>query len=238
MKSKLRLNHILLFIFFILLSVGFTASYYTDHHSIVNEFTVGKVQIELTEKIYDQEKNIHGGTSVSPGEKFKKDPAVKNTGKSDCFVFVEVTIPKSERIFTDNAGQKLPVMSREVFSYTVNPGWSLIDETISETSAKRVYAFTEGSYLKPLRPGEEQLVVKDGVFFSADYIETELSENFYVPVICYAIETTDLINTDGDNNEGCMEPLQVFKVIRNQIMSEEVSRSRISPCSCFASEKM
>lgn len=220
MKYKTELKFIVSFLFLLLFCAS-TLSYYADYHSIVNEFTVGDIKIDLTEKIFESAENTRNKEEVTPGWQFIKDPEVKNTGKSDCFVFVEITIPKTERIFVNKAGKKLPVMSREVFTYTVNPEWMLIDEKISATEAKRVYAFTSGSNLAPLRPGEEISVIDKGVFKTACFIETGLCENYEIPVIAYAIETTDILNNDENNTEGIRNPLQVFNIIINQKACEK-----------------
>lgn len=216
MKYKLILKYILLFIVFILLSGGYTLSYYTDHNNVVNEFRAGNVHIELSETEYDRPSNRDKRNDIPPGHEFIKDPSVKNTGKSDCFVFVEISIPKSDRLFIDEKGQKLPEMKREMFSYSVNPEWILINETINNTCAERVYAYAIDNKLIPLRPGEKTDVIKNGTIKTADFIETGKTADYIIPVRAYAVSTTDIINSGNPNNQGCIDPLQVYRVIRNQ----------------------
>lgn len=72
-----------------ILGVGGTLAYFTADDSATNTFTVGNVQIDLTEPEWDK----HGkedAPEVYPGEALAKDPTVTNIGKNPCFVRVKV----------------------------------------------------------------------------------------------------------------------------------------------------
>ena len=69
--------------------VGSSLAYFTDKEQKDNVFTVGNVDITLTEPNWDAE----GGKDAPaayPGEALKKDPTVKNDGKNPAFVRIKV----------------------------------------------------------------------------------------------------------------------------------------------------
>ena len=57
-----------------------------------NQFTVGKVSIDLDEPGFKPEEQ----TKIEPGKEIKKDPQIKNTGVNDAFVYLEVSVPTAE----------------------------------------------------------------------------------------------------------------------------------------------
>ena len=68
-----------------ILAVGGTLAYFTDSDEAKNVFTVGNIDIELTEPEWVE------AQSVYPGQTLPKDPTVTNTGKNPCFVRLSVT---------------------------------------------------------------------------------------------------------------------------------------------------
>lgn len=70
--------------------VGGTMAYFTDTDDATNEFTVGNVDIDLTEPNWD-EVGSKEAVDAYPGEPLAKDPTVTNIGKNPCFVRVSVS---------------------------------------------------------------------------------------------------------------------------------------------------
>lgn len=70
--------------------IGTTLAYFTDSDDVTNTFTVGNVDITLTEPAWDA-KYPSGTAHVYPGEVVDKDPTVSNVGESACLVRVSVT---------------------------------------------------------------------------------------------------------------------------------------------------
>lgn len=70
--------------------VGGTLAWFTDEADARNTFTVGNVDIELTEPNWDST-GAEDAPAVYPGEALAKDPTVENIGANPCFVRVEVT---------------------------------------------------------------------------------------------------------------------------------------------------
>lgn len=79
------------------LAIGGTVAYFTSRTApVTNTFTVGGITIELIENAWD---NATGGKpagkevaqKMAPGETASKDPVVRNTGVSPCYVRLQVT---------------------------------------------------------------------------------------------------------------------------------------------------
>ena len=67
---------------------GATVAYFTDTDSKDNTFTVGNVNITLTEPSWNT--NGQESDDVYPGEPLAKDPTVTNDGANPCFVRIKV----------------------------------------------------------------------------------------------------------------------------------------------------
>ena len=70
--------------------IGGTLAYFTDEDVENNEFTVGNVDIDLTEPGWEETGKIDAET-VYPGEPLAKDPTVTNIGANPCFVRISVS---------------------------------------------------------------------------------------------------------------------------------------------------
>ena len=70
--------------------IGGTLAYFTDSDAAENTFTVGNVDIALTEPDWEAEGKAEAET-VYPGEPLAKDPTVENIGANPCFVRVSVS---------------------------------------------------------------------------------------------------------------------------------------------------
>ena len=70
--------------------IGGTLAYFTDDATKTNTFTVGNVEIELTEPNWDKTGEAEAKDAY-PGEALAKDPTVTNKGANPCFVRVSVS---------------------------------------------------------------------------------------------------------------------------------------------------
>lgn len=68
---------------------GATVAYFTDTDAKDNTFTVGNVDITLTEPNWESSGSVDA-SDVYPGEPLAKDPTVNNSGKNPCFVRIKV----------------------------------------------------------------------------------------------------------------------------------------------------
>lgn len=69
-------------------AVGASLAYFTDQKTAQNIFTIGNVEIELTEPGWTD------GAKLLPGVPAEKDPTVTNTGLAPCLVRVNVQWPQ------------------------------------------------------------------------------------------------------------------------------------------------
>lgn len=69
--------------------IGGSLAYFTDTDDKTNTFTVGNVDIDLTEPKWDAN-GSEDAPEVYPGEALAKDPTVTNNGANPCFVRVSV----------------------------------------------------------------------------------------------------------------------------------------------------
>ncbi len=96
MKKKLVTGALLL-AFGAVAVTGGTLAYFTDKDAETNTFTVGNVDIELTEPGWknpetgEPAQGMKDAETVYPGERLAKDPTVENIGSNPCFVRVKVT---------------------------------------------------------------------------------------------------------------------------------------------------
>lgn len=77
-----------------LASVGGVSAYLTDYDKVSNQFTVGKVDVELTEDNWKPDDH----KKIEPGKVISKDPRIKNTGINDAYAYLEVSIPTANVI--------------------------------------------------------------------------------------------------------------------------------------------
>lgn len=89
-KKKLTLA-ITAVVLVLTMAIGGTLAYFTDKTEVKeNTFTVGNVEITLTEPNWEGEGSVDA-PEVYPGEALAKDPTVTNVGDNPCFVRVKVT---------------------------------------------------------------------------------------------------------------------------------------------------
>lgn len=69
--------------------VGGSLAYFTDKDNKTNTFTVGNVNITLTEPNWEGN-GSEEAPEAYPGEPLAKDPTVKNDGANPCFVRIKV----------------------------------------------------------------------------------------------------------------------------------------------------
>lgn len=88
MNKKKILTAVLAVCLVAAMTVGATLAYFTSKtEDVVNTFTVGNVDIDLTEPSW----NPDDGKDLQPGAVVKKDPKITNTGVGDGYVMIQVT---------------------------------------------------------------------------------------------------------------------------------------------------
>lgn len=105
------------------MALGGTMAYLTDSEKQTNEFTFGKVEIDLVESTFAGNATI-GTDKATYNDKLvpyaiaDKDPTVYNTGDADAVVFVKVVIPKVSVIKVNADGSKAneTATSQQIFT--------------------------------------------------------------------------------------------------------------------------
>lgn len=168
------------------LAVGSSMAYLTDHDSVTNKFSVGKVDIVGHEPNYTPD-NDGKTNNIVPTQVIKKDPQIENVGKNDAYVYLDVSIPIAKVITVNAAGNRLNggvAKDTELFSMNnVSKKWTLMYN--KRVGDNMVYTY---SYNEILAPGK----TTDPIFTSltaANIVEGQLDEkDLNVPVHYYAIQ--------------------------------------------------
>lgn len=87
---KKKIVTICLVVALLLTAAGGTLAYFTASDDEENTFTVGNVDIELTEESWITEGEGADMEDVYPGQILPKDPVVTNEGSNPCFVRISV----------------------------------------------------------------------------------------------------------------------------------------------------
>lgn len=126
-KKTLLAASIMLLIFI----VGGAIAYFTDTDTKTNTFTIGNVDITLTESGWDALADSNSNSipdaaeNMLPGQSVTKDPIVNNVStKTPAYVFVKVEVPCTTIVAP-------AVTSEEIFTYTINAGWTELNVTNS-----------------------------------------------------------------------------------------------------------
>ena len=192
-----------------LASIGGVSAYLTDFDSAQNQFTVGKVDIELDEPNWTPEEY----TKIEPGKEIDKDPQITNTGVNDAFVYLEISVPMADVTAADTDGSRQEQKLQELFSYEIKESWTLLKSEAAENSMVYVYAYNE-----ILKPEETTETLFDTVKF-LNIIEGQLDgQQIEIPVRAYAIQAA----YTGDSQETVPEQAKAaFEKYVNQNREQE-----------------
>ena len=169
-------------------AMGGTMAYLTDYEAKKNEFVVGKVDIELQEPLWVPDDN----TTIVPLQVIPKDPKIKNIGRNDAFVYLEIAIPMANVVVTDDLGNRQQTRNMELFTFNKKDEWDLIEEKVVD--GKKVYTF---SYAQILQPGKTTQTLFDRVTF-VNIVEGQFDEtSMDIPVRAYAIQSSNTGGAEG-----------------------------------------
>ena len=202
-KKKTVLAAVILLLMFV---VGGAIAYFTDTDTKTNTFTIGSVDITLTEDGWDALADTNNNQipdaaeDMMPGESVTKDPLVNNIStKNPAYVFVKVEVPCTT--------VESPATPEEIFTYTVNAGWTeLSTAAVACTSggtATHVYYYGSNGTLTALAEAADASTptsTTNPVFSSITLRSTltgneGLSGNKNVVVTGYGIQTEGLQST-------------------------------------------
>ncbi|MGI6029126.1 MAG: TasA family protein [Candidatus Heteroscillospira sp.] len=120
--------------------IGGSLAYFTDNEQADNVFTVGNVDIALTEPNWVTT-GSQDAPEVYPGEALAKDPTVENTGKNPCFVRIQVT-----GLDALGDGNLIKIRNSNYAVDAVNEGWTIYGDYIYYNSVLAVDAITNPAF--------------------------------------------------------------------------------------------
>lgn len=203
-------------------AVGGILAYFTDTDEKVNEFVVGKVEIDLREPQWDKkpdgnQNNIPDEAEhMRPLQMITKDPQVTNTGNNDAFIFLTVQIPCREIVTVNEDGTRNPLALTELYFYQADPAWTCLGSSPVETegkvtATKYLYAYAgEGQDCTIVTPNETTKPLFEQVGFVNAMEGQGLPDGIFdMEIHAYGIQTTDV-------NQGRKDPEGIWQVITNQ----------------------
>ena len=191
----------------LVVAVGGAIAYFTDTDTKTNTFTIGNVDISLTEDGWDALADANNNDipdvaeDMMPGESVTKDPTINNLStKNPAYVFAKVEVPCTTIVAPATT-------SEELFTYTTNAGWTeLSSAAVACTSggtATHVYYYGTGGTLTALAKAANASTptpTSNPVFSSVTLRSTlkgneGLTGNKNIVVTGYGIQTEGLTNT-------------------------------------------
>lgn len=176
-----------------IVAVGGAIAYFTDTDTKTNTFTIGNVDITLSEEHWSttdsNNNNIpDAAENIAPGVSVAKDPVITNvSATAPAYVYAKVEIPCT----TDAT----PV---EIFTLnSIGSGWTLMnDGACNNGVATKVYNYGTASAMTALAAGSATPAVFSSVSLNSSITgsETGLSGNKNVVVTGYGIQTNGLGN--------------------------------------------
>ena len=147
----------------LVVAVGGAIAYFTDTDTKTNTFTIGNVDISLTEDGWDALADANNNDipdvaeDMMPGESVTKDPTINNLStKNPAYVFAKVEVPCTTIVAPATT-------SEELFTYTTNAGWTeLSSAAVACTSggtATHVYYYGTGGTLTALAKAANAIVI-------------------------------------------------------------------------------
>ena len=191
----------------LVVAVGGAIAYFTDTDTKTNTFTIGNVDISLTEDGWDAlaDDNNNGIPDVAedmmPGESVTKNPTINNLStKNPAYVFAKVEVPCTTIVAPATT-------SEELFTYTTNAGWTELSSAAvactSGETATHVYYYGTGGTLTALAKAADASTptpTSKPVFSSVTLRSTlkgneGLTGNKNIVVTGYGIQTEGLTST-------------------------------------------
>ena len=157
-KKKMILTAVILTL---VLVIGGTIAFFTDTDSATNTFTIGKIDISLSEPNW----NASNAQNVTPGKVIAKDPTITNDSTTNsAYVFAKVEVPALNS-------------STPLFTYTINSGWTEVGTaSFADGKITYVYAYGNNTAMTELISGSStSTAVFDSVTFNSTLTSSDLA---------------------------------------------------------------
>lgn len=179
-------------------AIGGTMAWLTDDtEAVVNTFTVGDINIELTES--DTDANGNRAYSFIPGETLKKDPKVTVEANSeDCWLFIKLDV-------ADNGyGDADPILDWEIIS-----DWTYFD-TATKQAGTAPATYANGTYYFYRQVNKSETAQEFKVLVDD---EVTVSEKVTKDMVLY-------INGDGTDKNPAHKPVLTFSAAAMQLYED------------------
>lgn len=104
-------------------AVGGSLAYLTATDDVTNSFTVEKALAENI-SVIEPNWNPADGVNIVPTQTVSKDPQLENDSDIPVFAIMQVSVPYANVATAAADGTVQPATPQELFSYTVNEGWT------------------------------------------------------------------------------------------------------------------
>ncbi len=131
----------------LLLVIGGMIAYFTDTDTKTNVFTLGDVDISISETFEPTD-----AQGLLPGDSVNKAPSIKNDSTTTpAYVFAEVIVPCYDADPISNPA----AADTPLYTFTANSGWTLINTPAvgSDNTITYVYAYGTSSAMTSLAAG-------------------------------------------------------------------------------------
>ena len=163
----------------IVLLVGGILAYFTDTEEKTNVFTIGNIDIELSEADWIEGQFNNDGVwiagegtgyysrteaqNLTPNAVIPKAPIVTNVGSNDAYVFIKVNVPMDDAKTAAEALAGTDGVSKEIYTFEVNNGWRQLSRVETNGTAEYVFVYAGGTHTgDSILKGEMTILNKAG----------------------------------------------------------------------------
>ena len=186
----------------VVLLIGGLLAYFTDTETATNVFTLGNVDITLTEPNWSttdaNSNNIPDAAEArTPGQVIAKDPTVTvATGSNNAYLFLTVEVPA---ITTGANG----TVTKELYTYTPNASWAEVTTKQQVKANSVVHVYVYGTTAAPTSTAAEAPVpalfsnVTVNTTLTNSEVTSDFSSNSNIVVNAYGIQADGLSVTSA-----------------------------------------
>ncbi len=139
--------------------------------SLENRIGTGTIHIAL------EEPSFEAGKIREPGESFPKDPQIVNTGNTDVYAFMEVTVPAGI-VRTVTQGKASEPSRKDFLEFRPEGSWELLKRQENENDSFYVYGYKEklkaGKKTSPLFQTMRMIPCLEGTFADGEEIRVRI----------------------------------------------------------------
>jgi len=165
--------------------IGVMLAYFTDTEEATNKFTIGNVNITLSEPNWsttdtNEDCIPDAATAKTPGQVVSKDPKITlDAGSNNAYLFMKVKVPAITT--STGSGENITYSaSKELYTYSVDSSWGevIACKTIGNGYVEHVYVYGSNSTPTVVSAGTTTTNVFPSVTVNTDLTNDEVTANF------------------------------------------------------------